>query len=147
MPLLDHLHTEPGLLPDLPAAPVRILVDADGGRVYGLRLEITGTAEDWETIQRRGLFWCAPEVLGPILGGAFSPALPYEFTVALLPEHVLIVAVLAESAAGAHRVLQEASADSVLRSSRSWRLLSVVQPRTPKAKWGLTTTWFEQGLK
>lgn len=146
MPLTKRTHDAPGLLPDLPLAPVTVVIDARDGRVYGARLELPGTAADWATIQERQLFHCTPGVCGPIFGGAFAEDLPFVFTVALAPEHVMVLAVLSESPDEAHRVLVDAPADSVLRAQESWRLLSVMQQRTPKVGWGLTTTWFEQHL-
>ena len=140
-PLLER-----GFFAALPDPAAVVVVDEGSGRVYGVRLELEGTEADWVRIQEMGLFGCSPDVLGPIFGGAFRPELPFEFTLALLPEHVLTIAVIAESAEHAPEVLAEAPGDSPLRDPHSWRLYSVVQPHSAKVKWGLTTTWFEENL-
>ena len=146
MPLLKHVHEVPGFFPNLPLAPITIVVDAGESGVYGIRLEITGADADWEQIKSQGLFHYSPEICGPIFGGAFNPTRPHTFTVELVAEHVMTVAILSPTPAEAWQVLAEAEPDSPLRSTQSWRLLSVMQQRTPRTQWGLTTTFFGEQL-
>ena len=143
MPLLRHPSPNP-FFADYPVHPVTFVVDAGGNGVYGVRLEFTGDHDLWADIQQAGRFGYRKEICGPIFGGAFRLDLPLLFTVELVPEQAQILAALAEGPQTAHEVLQRAPAGSALRRSESWRLLSVMQQRTPKVQWGLTTTYLRE---
>lgn len=138
MPLLEQ--TVDGFFPEVPVA-TRVLVDAGENGVHGVRLELRGDRATWAAVRSGGRFGYAPEVCGPIFGGAFVDGLPFWITVALREPHVAVIAALADEPSEAWRVVVQPGAP--WRRTDAWVLVSVMQPRTPRVQWGMTTTSWE----
>lgn len=143
MPLIRKTLQEPPLS-GFPVSPVTVMVDAGANGVHGIRLEFSGDHNLWDEVRARGLFHHSDDICGPIFGGQFRLDLPFLFTVELVPSQVAVLAALTIRPEAAHEVLEHAPPESPLRRPESYRLLSVMQQRTPKVHWGLTTTWFRE---
>ena len=138
MPLLEQVVD--GFFPELPVV-TRVLVDAGENGVHGVRLELRGDRSTWGAVRSVGRFGYAPDVCGPIFGGAFREDLPYWITVGLVEPHVAVIAALAPEPAEACRVVVQPGAP--WGRTDAWVLLSVMQPRSARVQWGMTTTFLE----
>lgn len=146
MPISRHLVARP-LVDVLMRYPSTLLVDAQGHAIHGVRWEVEGDAGDWERIQAQGWFGVTPDVLGPVFGGGFVPGQPYIFTLELDPLLLQPMALLADGPDDLVDTLRGLDGDAPARSPAAWKLLSVMQQRTPKIQVGLTTEYLEQQLR
>ena len=146
MPLQRYLLQNP-ILSNFPVSPVTVVIDATDNALYALRIEFSGDEAMWTHIKQDKLFGYSDEACGPIMGGHFLTDRPLMFTINLSYESLQLLSILAEDPHQAHTLIANAEPDSPLRDTRSYQLLSVMQQRTPKTQWGLTTTYFAAQLR
>jgi hypothetical protein len=145
VPVSRHLVARP-VVDVLMRYPSAVLVDAHGDAIHGVRWEVEGDADDWARIQANGWFGVTPDVIGPVFGGGFLPDLPLVFTFELDPLVLQPMSLLADGPEDLVDALRALDDDAPARAPGAWKLLSVMQQRTPKLQVGLTTTYFEQQL-
>ena len=135
-----------------PFASARGVIDWVDGCLHDVQLTLHGDERDWLRIQAEGSFGFKPHLMGPILGGPFRPYRPFHFTIVLLPERVLTLAMCAESPIGVLKTLfVDSSYLPVARDPSSWRLLQIMQaepfgvmgddPRTTQTYIGASMNW------
>jgi len=105
-------------------------------------LWVTGelTPVDWARTDAAAWFHLAPEVRGPLSGGAFDPVRPVRIEIRLAPEHATVVGLLCETV---DEILAELRAPEILpalQRTESWYALRVTQDLGP-VRAGFRTVW------
>ena len=124
---------------------MNLLSSASEQALYHVRLELFGEELLWNTITENRLFHYSEEICGSIFGGSFSKDKPYIITLSLKPDLIGMLSITADDKKNLAPELFYEHND-VLRQSDSWLLLSVMQQKTPKTQWGMTTSFFKEEL-
>ena len=145
MPISRHLVARP-LVDGLHGVPSEIIVDASENGIQGVRWEVEGDMADWERIQADQLYGVTPDVIGPVFGGDFDADRPLRFTLQLDADVLAPLAMLSDDIDDLVDTFRGLDDDEPARDPARWKLLSVMQARTPRIQVGLTTTWWQDQL-
>ena len=141
--MTNHSYNEPLFFMDagLFFSGADLTVYHDSIALRDFHVDIVGTHDQWNTIKEQGLFGYNEEVAGPIFGGDFDPTKNYHFSLRLRPDQATLLGVLLENPTDAIQAFTQAAPDHFIRQAESYWVVSVMQQKTPKTQWGMTTKY------